>query len=477
LGTEVAVTLWQARLSEGPARELLEFTQSLSFDQKLARYDIMASRAHLKGLQKAGLVARQEALLIESSLDKVEEELMDRTFSFEVSDEDIHTAIERRVTELAGPSGAKIHTARSRNDQVVTALRLYLRYELMEICANIIEVQEALAQKAIEAADNYMPGYTHLQRAQPVLVAHHLFAHGWAFARDIDRIFDCLSRLDSSPLGAGALAGTSLAIDPSFVADELGFSKVFQNSMDAVSDRDFALETLFVLATIGIHLSRIGEEIVNWSSQEFGFVSLADSFSTGSSMLPHKKNPDIAELARGKSGRLIGNLTGLMATCKGLPLAYNRDLQEDKEPLFDSIEQAKLALKAFAPMIATMTLHYDKMRESADNQFSAAIDLAEWLVERGTPFRRAHEIVAKCVAKALSDGTTLAEQVTKNVELGPEAAKLLGKGVAVRRRTSLGGAGPAPVSIQADQFANRIEEDCSKLSRLANRFAKLLDRS
>ena len=274
-----------------------------------------------------------------TALDQVERELITGAFAFLPDDEDIHTAVERRVTEIAGDVGAKLHTGRSRNDQIATDLRLYAKRELRQVASEIIALQEVLVTRAKEAGDAYLPGYTHLQRAQPVLLAHHLLAHGWALSRDVDRLLATVDRLDVSPLGAGALAGSSLALDPDGVAEDLGFRARFENSLDAVSDRDFVAEALFDLALLGVHLSRIGEELVVWSTEEFGFAVLDDSFATGSSMLPQKKNPDVAELARGKAGRLIGNLTGLLGTLKGLPLSYNRDLQEDKEPLFDSVAQ------------------------------------------------------------------------------------------------------------------------------------------
>ena len=275
-------------------------------------------------------------------------------FAFAPEDEDIHTAIERRVTELAGPAGAKLHTGRSRNDQVATALRLFAKRELAAIASDVIALQSVLLERAVAAGDAYLPGYTHLQRAQPVLLAHHLLAHGWALARDVDRLADARTRLDVSPLGAGALAGSSLPLDPDMSAAELGFAARFENSIDAVSDRDFAAESLFALTMVAIHLSRLGEEIVFWTSDEAGFATLDDAYATGSSMLPQKKNPDIAELARAKAGRLIGNLTGLLATLKGLPLAYNRDLQEDKEPLFDAFDQVRLGVRAIAGLMATI---------------------------------------------------------------------------------------------------------------------------
>src|SRR5438093_1858842 len=307
------------------------------------------------------------------ALETVEHELTEGSFAFAASDEDIHTAIERRVTELAGDAGAKLHTGRSRNDQVATDLRLYVRREGRIVARAIHALQAVLVRQAADAGDDaYLPGYTHLQRAQPVLLAHHLLAHFWALSRDVDRWRDCLHRVDVSPLGAGALAGSSLPLDPEFVANELGFSGAFANSLDAVSDRDFVAEALFVATLTQVHLSRIGEEIVLWSSEEFGFLRLADAFSTGSSMLPQKKNPDIAELARGKAGRLIGNLAGFLATLKGLPLAYNRDLQEDKEPLFDSVDQVRAALRALAGLLRTASFDTDRMRAAADAESSAA---------------------------------------------------------------------------------------------------------
>ena len=370
------------------------------------------------------------------------------TFAFVPSDEDVHTAIERRVTELAGAAGAKLHTGRSRNDQVATALRLYVRREGADTARRIGELQEVLLDRARTADDAYVPGYTHLQRAQPVLVAHHFLAHFWAFARDVERWRDALARADVSPLGAGALAGSSLPLDPDAVADTLGFSARFHNSLDAVSDRDFVAEALFVLALTQVHLSRLGEEIVLWSSEEFGFLQLADAYSTGSSMLPQKKNPDIAELARGKAGRLIGDLTGFLATLKGLPLAYNRDLQEDKEPLFDALDQNRLALSAMTGLIATVALVPARMQAAADAHASAAVDLAEWLVEQGVPFREAHARVGSMVRASVERGVGLDELVMTDPELGPDALVLLEPGASVARRITPGGAGAASVAAQ-----------------------------
>ncbi|MFV0260241.1 MAG: argininosuccinate lyase, partial [Acidimicrobiales bacterium] len=341
-----SATLWHGRFADGPAEALLAYTVSLPYDRRLAQDDIQGSRAHARGLARAGLYSEAELAEVLAALDVTAMELAGGQFRFEPSDEDIHTAIERRVTELSGPVGARIHTARSRNDQVATAFRLWCRRELGRTATAVLDLQQVLLDRAIEAGERYLPGYTHLQRAQPVLLAHHLAAHAWALGRDVDRLLDARRRLDVSPLGAGALAGTSIPIDPAATADDLGFRGVFTNSLDVTSDRDFAAESLFALAMVGIHLSRMGEEVVLWTSDEFGFAVLDDTYATGSSMMPQKKNPDIAELARGKAGRVIGDLTGLLATLKGLPLAYNRDLQEDKEPLFDAVDQVGLALTA-----------------------------------------------------------------------------------------------------------------------------------
>jgi argininosuccinate lyase len=457
-------TLWHGRFAGGPAEELLAYTVSLPFDRRLYRDDLAGSRAHVRGLWRSGILSADERDAVLAALDATEAELDAGTFVFAPSDEDIHTAVERRVTELAGPAGARLHTGRSRNDQVATDLRLFAKRELLAIARRVLSLQGVLLARAEEAGGAYLPGYTHLQRAQPVLLAHHLLAHAWAFARDVDRLFDTRRRLDVSPLGAGALAGSSLPLDPDAVAADLGFAGRFENSLDAVSDRDFVAEALFDLTLLGVHLSRIGEEIVLWSSEEFGFVRLDDGYSTGSSMLPQKKNPDIAELARGKAGRLIGDLTGLLATLKGLPLAYNRDLQEDKEPFFDALDQIALALSATEGMIATLRFETDRMAAAADSPTSSATDLAEWLVARGMPFRDAHAVVGAVVRGTIDGGRPMAELVAEHPDLGPEAVALLGPGVAVTRRTTPGGAGPAPVAVQLERFRVRLAEDTARCS-------------
>ena len=452
------MTLWHGRFEGGPADELLAFTVSLPFDQRLAPDDIAGSRAHVRGLARIGILTDAERDEVLTALDRVEGELADGSFAFLPSDEDIHTAVERRATELA-PAAAKIHTGRSRNDQVATDLRLYTKRSLLAVAQRVGTLQQVLLDRAIEAGDAYLPGYTHLQRAQPVTLAHHLLAHGWALARDVDRLLDCRRRLDVSPLGAGALAGSSLPLDPVGVAADLGFAAAFDNSLDAVSDRDFVAESLFALTLLGVHLSRIGEELVLWSSEEFGFCRLSDTYATGSSMMPQKKNPDVAELARGKSGRLIGHLTGLLATLKGLPLAYNRDLQEDKEPLFDALDQVGLGLAALSGMLAEVVFDTDRMAAAADDPAAAATDLAELLVRTGMPFREAHALVGDLVRRSIDDGVDLAELVAAQPDLGADAAALLEPGVSVTRRTSRGGGGPAPYSLQRDAFAARLAED------------------
>ncbi len=443
--------LWHGRFGVGPSEALMALSVSLPFDRRLAHDDLAGSRAHVDMLASVGLLTEEERFAIADALDQVGIELNEGTFAFAPTDEDIHTAVERRVTELAGSAGAKLHTGRSRNDQVALDLRLWVRREARAVVARIHALQSVLVRRADECEDDaYLPGYTHLQRAQPVLLAHHLLAHVWALARDVERWQGVVTRADVSPLGAGALAGSSLPLDPDHVARTLGFAARFENSLDAVGDRDFVAEALFAAALTQVHLSRIGEEIVLWSSEEFGFLALPDAFATGSSMLPQKKNPDIAELARGKAGRLIGNLTGFLATLKGLPLAYNRDLQEDKEPLFDAIDTLELTLLALGGLLDAAVFDIARMRAAADVASSAATDLAEHLVRSGMPFREAHAVVGSLVRQSVERHIPLEELVEAEPHLGTEALELLGPGAAVRRRTSPGGGGPGPVMIQLE---------------------------
>ena len=462
------MTLWQGRFAGRSDEALLAFTVSLAFDRRLAADDLAGSRAHVRGLGRAGVLDAGEVTDVLAALDQVEAELAAGEFAFAPGDEDVHTAVERRVTELAGRAGAKLHTGRSRNDQVATDLRLWCKRELGDIAGGVIELQAVLLDRAVEAGDAYLPGYTHLQRAQPVLLAHHLLAHGWALGRDVDRLIDARRRLDVSPLGAGALAGSSLPLDPDGVAADLGFAGRFENSLDAVSDRDFVAESLFALALLGVHLSRLGEEVVLWSSDEVGFLGLDDAWATGSSMLPQKKNPDVAELARAKAGRLVGHLTGVLTTLKGLPLAYNRDLQETQEPLFDAVDQVHLALAALGGLLASATFDREAMARAAEGPAAAAVALAEHLVEGGMPFREAHAVVGELVRRSLDEATDLSLLVGRHPDLGPAAAALLAPGVAVTRRTTPGGAGPGPVAVQVVRFGARLDDDRRRLGDSAS---------
>ena len=445
-------------MASGPDESLLAFTESFSFDVRLWRDDIAGSRAHVEGLGASGILRGSDVAAILSALDRVAEEFATGSFVPAPTDEDVHTAIERRVTEIAGEPGARMHTGRSRNDQCVTALRLWVRRELREVALSVIGLCDALGRLADEAGTGedgaIVPGYTHVQRAQPVLLAHHFLAHGWALSRDAERMAEVLVRTDVSPLGAGALAGSTLPLDPVATAARLGFGATFDNSLDAVSDRDFVAESLFCLALAGTHLSRIGEEFVLWTSSEFGFAVLDDRYATGSSMLPQKKNADIAELARGKVGRLVGNLVAVLTVLKGLPLAYNRDLQEDKEPLFDSVDTVKLAVRAVDGMVSTASFSREAMSRAAVGGSIAAVDVAEWLVARGTPFRDAHAVVGRLVRESAGDGGRLAVMV--DAELGAEAAALLDGRQGLLRRSSHGASGPSAVQAQRVRYAERL---------------------
>ena len=449
-------TLWHGRFAGGPSEALQALNDSLPFDQRMFREDIAGSRAHVRMLCDVGLFSEAERDGVLAALDTVEHEIESGSFDFQVNDEDIHTAVERRVTEL-DPAGAKMHTGRSRNDQVATDLRLWTRSAIDEVLDLVERLQRTLLTHAEQAGDAYLPGYTHLQQAQPVALSHHLLAHGWALARDAERLVDARKRTNVSVLGAGALAGSSLPLDPEKSAAYLGFDAVFDNSLDGVADRDFVAEALFAVSLLGVHLSRIGEEWILWASTEFGFVTLDDGFSTGSSMMPQKKNPDIAELARGKAGRLIGHLTGFLTTLKGLPLTYNKDMQEDKEPLFDAVDTVRLTLLALDGMISTTTFNTEAMAAQAASPYAAATDLAEWLVARGMPFRDAHAVVGEKVRRALAGEGSLGELVAADPQLGAEAAALLEPGVSVTRRTTRGGGSPAAVADQIERFRARLD--------------------
>ena len=451
------MTLWAGRFSASMDQTLWDLSESYSFDHVLYAYDIMGSKAHVMGLGAAGLMTTGEVETLVATLDQIASEFASDTFVRADSDEDIHMAIERRATEIAGPVGAKIHTARSRNDQVATTLRLFTRDALAQIASATLSMCDTLLSVADRYPNAYLPGYTHLQRAQVVLLSHHLQAHVVSLSRDVERLLDARRRTNRSPLGAGALAGTSLPIDPSIPARELGFDTTFINSMDAVSDRDFVAESLFAIALLGVHLSRMGEELILWTSAEFHFATLGDDFTTGSSMLPQKKNSDVAELARGKSGRLIGNLTVLLATLKGLPLSYNRDLQEDKEPLFDSVRHVLLTLAAMEGAYASMTFDETSAAAAADDELLLAIDIAEVLVSEGMPFRQAHEVAGTFVGAAVREGRSLATVVGESV-YGDKFSALFHNGAALQRRTSPGGSGPLPAAAQRRRIFELLAE-------------------
>jgi argininosuccinate lyase len=451
---EPPTRLWGGRFAGGPSDALAQLSVSVHFDWRLAPYDLLASKAHAGVLHRAGLLTDDEAGRMQVALDELSAAVAAGEFRPTVADEDVHTALERGLLERLGPLGGKLRAGRSRNDQVATDLRLYLRDHVRRIVLAVSDLETALITVADQHRTVAMPGLTHLQHAQPVLFAHHLLAHVHALARDVDRLRDWDKRAAVSPLGAGALAGSSLPLDPAGVAAELGFDAPAANSIDAVSDRDFAAEFLFAAALLGVHLSRIGEEVILWATPEFGWVRLDDAWSTGSSIMPQKKNPDIAELARGKSGRLIGNLTGLLATLKGLPLAYDRDLQEDKEPVFDTVEQLLMLLPAVSGLIATLHIEAERLDAAAPAGFALATDVAEWLVRKGVPFRDAHEISGSFVSYCEQRGLDLPDltdlQLAEvDAHLTPEVRGVLSVDGALRARSSIGGTAPDRVAEQA----------------------------
>ena len=452
-------TLWHGRFEAEPAPELMAFSESLSFDRRLGPEDVAGSRAHVGALEAAGLLAAGDADALRAALNAVGAELAERRFLFEPGDEDIHSAVERRVTALAGDAGARLHTGRSRNDQVATDMRLFTRRALTEVAGQVLALQGVLLARAEPEVETPLPGLTHLQAAQSVSLAHHLLAHTWGLSRDFERLLDARRRADVSPLGAGALGGSSLPLRPDHAAAALGFPEAFANSMDAVSDREFVADALYALAMLGVRLSRMGEEVVFWTSDPCRWARLDEAWSTGSSMLPQKKNPDIAELARGKTGRLIGYLAGFLATLKGLPLAYNRDLQEDKEPLFDSVDQIARALPAMAGLYRTLEWDRGRMAAAADSPYLLAIDAAEALVLRGEPFRAAHARVAALVREALESGGDFLAlcQTRLDVDLAP------GGLASLHRRRSPGGAGPEQVREQITRLRERLQADRDRL--------------
>ncbi|AZI57577.1 argininosuccinate lyase [Nakamurella antarctica] len=463
--------LWGGRFAGGPAPEMVALSASTHFDFRLAPYDIAGSRAHAKVLNAAGLLTAQELSGMLTALDELAADVESGRFVATAADEDVHTALERGLIERAGVDlGGKLRAGRSRNDQVATLFRVYLRDAARRVAVLVTDLQSAFLDQAERHHAAAMPGRTHFQHAQPVLLAHHLAAHTQALARDIDRIRDWDKRAAISPYGSGALAGSSLGLDPAAIAKELGLDVPSANSIDGTASRDFAAELAFVLAMLAVDISRWAEEVIIFTTVEFGYAKLDDSYATGSSIMPQKKNPDIAELARGKTGRLIGNLTGLLATLKALPLAYNRDLQEDKEPLFDSLEQLELLLPAVTGLTATLTFNLPRMAQMAPAGFSLATDIAEFLVRGGVPFRVAHEAAGECVQLAESSNRELndltdAEFAAINGGLTPQVREVLTVAGSMASRDSVGGTAPARVAEQVADLRVRIEGDRAWLAR------------
>jgi len=454
--------LWGARFSDGPAPELAALSRSTHFDWQLAPYDLAGSRAHARALAAAGFLDADELARMTAGLDAIEAGVRDGSIVPRDDDEDVHFALERELVDAVGPElGGKLRAGRSRNDQIATLIRLYLLDHAATIAGQTVALIDAIAGQASAHPDAVMPGRTHLQHAQPILLAHHLLVHAWPLVRDLERIRDWRVRATASPYGAGALAGGSLGLDPDAVASDLGLGAPMPNSIDATASRDVVAEFAYLTAQLGVDLSRFAEDIIIWNTREFGFVRLADAYSTGSSIMPQKKNPDIAELARGKAGRLIGNLTGLLAMLKGLPLAYNRDLQEDKEPVFDSVTTLELLLPAFTGMVATLEFDVARMAELAPQGFSLATDVADWLVRQNVPFREAHEIAGKlvqfCEANGLElDQPTDADYAAIDPRLTGEVRSVLTVAGSIASRTGTGGTAPARVAEQLAALTSAV---------------------
>lgn len=459
-----AGALWGGRFASGPSPELQRLSKSTQFDWVLAPYDIRGSKAHAVALAAGGYLSADELVAMHAALDELAARVADGRFTAAEDDEDVHSALERGLIEIAGGAlGGKLRAGRSRNDQIATLVRLYLLDHAAALRGMLLDLLEAIRDQAEAHPGAILPGRTHLQHAQPVLLAHQLAAHAWPLIRDLERLRDWSTRARRSPYGGGALAGSSLGLDPRLVAAELGLGDPLENSIDGTAARDVVAEFAFITAQIGIDLSRLAEEIIIWNTKEFGFVRLHDGYSTGSSIMPQKKNPDIAELARGKAGRLIGNLTGLLATLKGLSLAYNRDLQEDKEPVFDSVQQLEVLLPAFAGMVATLTFNTERMAELAPQGFSLATDVAEWLVKQGVAFRDAHEISGELVRFCEERGLELhepsdAELAGVSAHLTPAVREVLTIEGSVNSRTGAGGTASVRVAEQLATLGERIAE-------------------
>ncbi|MFL6105701.1 MAG: argininosuccinate lyase [Marmoricola sp.] len=457
--------LWGGRFAAGPSPELEALSRSTHFDWRLTPFDLAGSKAHARALHTAGLLTDADHSELQRGLDALEERYAAGALLPDPSDEDVHGALERMLLDEVGTEiGGKLRAGRSRNDQIATLFKVFLRVHAAVIAGQVLDLVEALAGQADTHLGAVMPGRTHLQHAQPVLLSHHLLAHAWALLRDVDRLADWDARVAAeSPYGAGALAGSSLDLDPEQVAADLGFTGSVANSIDGTASRDFVAEFSFVTAMIGVDVSRIAEEVILWATKEFGFVTLDDAFSTGSSIMPQKKNPDISELARGKAGRLIGNLAGLLATLKALPLAYNRDLQEDKEPVFDSVDTLEVLLPAFTGQVATLRFDTERMAELAPLGFSLATDIAEWLVREGVPFRVAHEVAGACVRRCEELGIELhelsdAQFAEIDPNLKPGVREVLTVEGSVSSRTGRGGTAPVRVAEQLAELRTRVQD-------------------
>ena len=454
--------LWEGRFTKETSKLLEKFNASITFDKKMYAEDIAGSIAHSKMLAKQGIITEDEQKNMENGLEQIKKEIESGNFIFKIEDEDIHMSIEKRLTEIIGPIAGKLHTARSRNDQVALDIRLYTREKSKYLKKLLFNLEETLLKLAFDNINTIIPGYTHLQRAQPILFSHYLMAYFQMFKRDIGRINDCLERADEMPLGAGALAGTTFNIDRHFVANELGFARVTENSLDSVSDRDFIIELSSAVAIISMHLSRFAEEIIIWCTSEFSFISLDDAFATGSSIMPQKKNPDIAELLRGKTGRIYGNLMAILTTMKALPLAYNKDMQEDKEGIFDSLENIEICLEIFAEMLSTLTINEKYILDSMKYGFLNATDVADYLAKKGMPFRNAHkvtgEIVSYCENKNISiDEMSIEEFKNFSILFDTDILVTISIKNCVDLRKSYGGTSTESVLLQIENGKKFLE--------------------
>lgn len=455
---------WAGRFNLPTDKFVEEFNASIYFDKRLYKFDIKGSIAHATMLAKQGIISESDAMNIVAGLEKVLDEIENNKFEFSIADEDIHMAVEKRLTEIIGPVGGKLHTARSRNDQVALDVRMYVMYEAETVKAYLLNLEKVLVEKAINNTSVIMPGFTHLQTGQPILFSHYILAYFQMFKRDFQRVNDLMIRSNYSPLGAGALAGTTFNIDRNFTASKLGFYGPTENSIDSVSDRDFVIEFLSAASIIMMHLSRFSEELILFSNADVNFITLTDDYCTGSSMMPQKKNPDIPELIRGKTGRVYGNLMTILTLMKGLPLAYNKDMQEDKEPLFDTVDTVLASLKIFASMIEKMEVNTEKMKESASKGYSTATDLADYLVRKGIPFREAHHIVGKTVAYAIEEGRdldklSLDEFQSLSVAIDEDIYDYITVEASVDARNSYGGTSTESVMTQIRLAKNFIDEN------------------